>query len=135
MSNSFNGGSNTYGNVTVPQSEDEVISILAQFISDEFKPNVAEDIAEEVSSDSTKQIIIFANSDEQTSPATLGRRDADLIAYGSFVYTSDHDVQDIWENQFEIRETNQGVYIRVSDWLGTTVETWSEKVEKDAMYL
>lgn len=134
MSRAFKGGSETYRDEKVPQVEIEVLQILERFIQDNFK--AGDEVADEVTGDSDKRIIIFAEDGEQESPATLGQRDGDLIVYGSFSYRArDHGVQTIWENQFEMRDTGDGVYVRVSNWYGTTVESWTKKVERNTLYV
>lgn len=134
MSRAFKGGSETYRDESPPRVEIEVLRILERFIRENFKSG--DEVADEVTGDSDKRIIIFADDDEQESPATLGQRDDDLIVYGSFSYRArDHGVQTIWENQFEMRDTGDGVYVRVSDWYGTTVESWTKKVERGELYV
>jgi hypothetical protein len=134
MSIAYTGGSEIYTNESPPTVELEVLQLVERFIEEEFKQG--KKVAEEVTGDSDKRIIMFADDSEEESPATLGQRDSELVAYGAISYRArEHSVQTIWENQFEIRQGDSGVYVRFSDWYGTTVESWGKKVERQSLYV
>lgn len=134
MSRAFTGGHETYSNETTPQTEEDVVDLLSLFIRDRFKSG--DEVAEEVRGDEDKHIVFFAGDGENESPATFGNPGGELVSYGSFSYRArDHGVQTIWENQFEIRDVDDGVFVRVSSWYGTTVDSWVKKVERKTLYL
>lgn len=130
----FRGGSEVYHDESV-SDESDVLRVVGRFIEERFKSG--SDVAEEVRGDSDKRIVLFASEDESSSPATLGQKEEDeLVVYGSVFYRArEHSVQTIWENNFEIRRVNNGVYIRVSGWSGPTVDTWVEKTERDVLFV
>lgn len=132
MSRAFNGGSLEVSQ-QAPTNKAEVLSILKEFIRMKYKDP---DIAQELDNKQDDHLLIFfADEGEQESPATL-KQTGDLVAYGTFVYEAkEHPVQTIWENHFEIRETDSGVFVRVSNWYGTTVETWNKKVARQSIYV
>ena len=126
MSHSYSGGSATYTQYSLTKST--VPQILQRFIEDEFS-NPSETISRISEEDGL--YIITAEDSENTSPATLEHeRDDELQYYGAFISpATEHPVQTIWEYQFEIRQKTDGrVFIRVSDWSGTTVDTWKQRV-------
>lgn len=72
----------------------------------------------------------FAAENEQDAPM-LFEAEGDLCVYGAFVYpATEHSVQTIWKNKFEIRDGDSGLIVNVSDWFGPTVETWQADKRK-----
>lgn len=134
MSRAFKGGTDYYS-MERPATESDVLKVIERFIRDNFKKG--DEVASEIVREQDKRIILFADEGEQDSPATLSQRDDDLVAYGAVSYRArDHSVQTIWENKFEVREQSDGtLYVRFSDWYGTTVESWSKKVDRDELFV
>lgn len=126
MSIAFEGGFEKY-NISEPKNDGDVLNILQRFIRDRFKDaSVADEITED-----WKHFILW-DSGRDMAPKDFG----EVVAYGSFMYgAKDHSVQTIWENQFEIRSDGDMVFVYVSSWYGTTVESWEKKVERETLYL
>ena len=133
MSGAYKGGSETFRDVSVPKTEREVRELLAKFIQNEFRMKEA---ANEVLENDDKSIIMFADDDEDQSPATRGSNPTgELVVYGSIAYRArNHSVQTIWENKFEVRERENGIYVRMTNWFGPTVGTWDKKVTQNKLW-
>lgn len=134
MSRAFNGGQETYRDEEPPENEKEVIELLSRFIIQKFKSG--SEIADQIQSNPNKRILIFLASEGHTNPKMTIRGKGDLVAYGTFSFPAkDHSVQVIWENRFEIENTDEGVFVRVSNWSGPTVKSWNKKLEREKIYL
>lgn len=126
MSIAFEGGFEKY-NVDEPQTDSDVLDLLQRFIRDRFKDA---SVAEEITSEE-KHFVLWDGAKEP-SPNKFGEH----IAYGSLCYgAKDHDIQTIWENQFEIRSDGNEVFVYVSNWYGTTLESWEKKVELEQLFV
>lgn len=132
MSRAFRGGSSTF-DTERPETDEDVFDLVQQFVRDKFKKG--NEVAKDIEERDDVFMTFFADEDKNRSPATL-KEEGDLIAYGAFTYPArDHSVQTIWENKFEIREKeNEELLVRVSNWYGTTVESWDRKVEQNSLH-
>lgn len=133
-SNSYSGGSETFSTVSTPLTESSAVQALKKFIRNNFS-NPDKTISKLTEDDGS--FILEADSSQYESPATLEHnRDEQLKYYGAFISpANNHSIQRIWEYHFEVRESNNGdVFVRVSDWFGTTPESWSEKVDNKDFY-
>lgn len=133
-SNSYTGGSETFATVSTPLTETDALQVLKRFIQNNFS-NPDETISRLEENDGS--FVLEADSSQYESPATLENdRDDQLKYYGAFISpASNHSIQRIWEYHFEVREADNGdVFVRVSDWFGTTPETWSDKVNNNDFY-
>lgn len=126
---SYNGGYKNYSNIEKPENKNDVIQILQKFIKDKFTEPEA--VVDEISRDD-RHIIKFENPENKNFSL---KNQGDTIVVGSFVYPAkNHSIQKIWENKFEIRETNEGLLVNVKSWEGSTVESWTERKEKNKIW-
>lgn len=126
MSIAFSGGFE-YMDEPEPQNESDVLNVLQSFIRDRFDdPSVADEITRD-----DKHFVLWDDG-RDLSPKQFG----EVVAYGSFSYRAkEHSVQTIWENQFEIRSDGDQLFVYVSSWYGTTVDSWQKKVEREELYV
>lgn len=127
LNRSYKGGIDSFTR-EAPSTEDEVLEILSRYIKKNF-PKDGNEISREIK-DSNKHIIKM--DDEGLGNNII---EGDTVAYGCFSYSAkDHSVQKIWEYKFEIKKNDGVLKVYVSDWFGTTVETWNDKVRSGDIY-
>lgn len=134
MSRAFNGGMIELSGESPPETKADVLNTLQQFIRRKFRNS---EIANEIESRQDDRVLIFfADESQEESPVTIQPEKGELLAYGAFSYDAkEHPVQTIWENHFEIRDTGDGLYIRVSDWYGTTPDSWNKKISRRKLFI
>lgn len=121
MSNAHSGGSILVDG-SVPQTEQEVLSLLKQYLRSEL----SEDAVDYVTRNDENRIILFDK--ELDLPPYRG----ESVVSGAFIHPADHPVQTVWENRFEVQydKDTDRVWVVVSDNYGTAQETWERKVEQ-----
>lgn len=131
LSRAFDGGKEQYPIEMRPETDEEVLELVQEFIEARFSDSaIADEIARDFNdSDSGNFICVFADDGEESN--MLFTVDGELVAYGLFVYLASNDsVQTIWQNKFEVRVRDGEVVVNVSDWFGPTVSSWRDEYQE-----
>lgn len=91
-------------------TESDVLNVLQEYIMNKF--NYTE-VAQEIKQNKENYSI---NLKPEKSTVKLNR-DGELAVTGCFKYEAkNHDIQSMWRNKFEIRETQEKYIINVDSW-------------------